>query len=340
MYRGGEQIVYHERMNFVLSHGALGDVITSLPAIVAARRHYLDGLAMHVWVPSHLIDLVGALLAPYGKFEIKDLAGFPTKLEDRRAQDIGPVGYNHMMQNTHTRNRVHMVDYAFGCLTDSKPESWAERNYPTAAPLGSDTQLNMHSPQGPFKPYVVFPVGATSENKLFRASVMVPLLRWVLSKGYAPVLVGTKTSFVKAQSADGIQPVVLIDETNRVSAEALARCVDFREKTTLLQLRDLCGNAAAVVGVDGGTLHLAGTTNANIIYGLTTTVPHHRFIVRHGNPHHKIRYVTPRNLECAGCQSNWRMSYQDFRFCAYGDNLCTERLHPEDFINGLKELGL
>jgi hypothetical protein len=34
------------------------------------------------------------------------------------------------------------------------------------------------------------------------------------------------------------------------------------------------------------------------------------------------------------------MSYQDFRFCAYGDNLCTEKLDPEDFINGLKELGL
>jgi ADP-heptose:LPS heptosyltransferase len=324
-------------MNFVLIHGALGDVITSLPAIVAARRHYLDGLAMHVWVPSHLIDLVGALLAPYGKFEIKDLAGFPTKLEDRRAQDIGPVGYNHMMQNTHTRNRVHMVDYAFGCLTDSKPESWAERNYPTAAPVESWSEDEFMPVTGC---YVVFPVGATSDNKLFRASVMVPLLRWVLSKGYVPALVGTKTSFVKAQGEGGLQPIVLRDEADHIPQDIISRCVDLRNQTSLLQLRNICGNAAAVVGVDGGTLHLAGTTNANIIYGLTTTVPHHRFVVRHGNPHHKIRYVTPRNLECAGCQSNWRMSYQDFRFCAYGDNLCTEKLDPEDFINGLKELGL
>ena len=331
MYRRGEQIVHHEHMNFVLAHGALGDVITSLPAIIAARRLYLDGLTMNVWVPSHLLELVKVLLAPYGTFVFKRFEDFPMKAADRDVQQMGPISYNYMQLNTHTRNRVHMVDYAFGCLTDSKPESMAERNYPTAAPIGPFS--------GPI-PYVVFPVGATSDNKLFRASVMAPILKWVIANKYTPVIVGTDKSFVKAQNSTGIQPIVLRDETEFLSDDLLAQCLDLRNKTTLVQLRDICGHASAVVGVDGGTLHLAGTTDTNIIYALTTTVPKHRVIVRRGDPGHNIRYVVPRDLECAGCQSNWRMSYQDFRFCAYGDSLCTEKLDPEDFITGLKELGL
>jgi len=337
MYRNGEQIVHDDRMNFCLNQGALGDVITSLPAIIAARRFYLDGLTMHVWVPQHLTELVGVLLAPYGKFEILRFEDFEMNGAKRAALDIGSVSFNQMAYNTHTRNRVHMVDFAFNCLLDSQPESMAERNYPTAAPVESWSEDEFMPVTGR---YVAFPVGATSDNKLFRASVMVPLLRWVLGKGYVPVLVGTKTSFVKAQGEGGLQPIVLRDEADLIPQDIISRCVDLRNQTSLLQLRNICGNAAAVVGVDGGTIHLAGTTNTNIIYALTTTLPKHRYITRHGSLSHKIRYVVPRDLECAGCQSRWIMSRQDFRECAYGDNLCTERLHSDDFINGLKELGL
>lgn len=104
-------------------------------------------------------------------------------------------------------------------------------------------------------------------------------------------------------------------------------------------LGDLLGHAEAVVGVDGGTLHLAGTTDTNIIYAMGTTHPKHRYIARNGNPHHKIRYVVPRDLECIGCQSNILLQFHhDFRNCIYKDDECMDHLHPDDFINGLKEL--
>jgi len=326
MYRNNETLLDVEKMNFVLNHGALGDVITSLPAIVSARRQYPDGVVMRVWAPSWQKELIEHILAPYGEFYVRHYEDFP-KAHAQRGEDFGSVALNQARNNTHTRNRVHMVDYAFNFLLDSQPESMLERSYPTDAPIG---------PREIPAPYIVFPVGATSENKLFRASVMRPIIEWVGQHGYTPVLVGTKTSHTKVDAPEGMIPIVMLDE-----ADALpAICVDMREKTTLLDLRDLCGHAAAVVGVDGGTLHLAGTTDANIIYGLTTTLPKHRYIARDGNPSYKIRYVGPRDLECAGCQSNWRMSRQDFRFCAYGDNKCTEQLHPNDFILGLQELGL
>lgn len=330
MYREGKQFVPDVPMNFVLNNGALGDVITSLPAIIWARRHYAPELKMVVWGPSWQAPLLRCLLAAYGDIEIKNFEDFPMKAIERKDWDGGSVAINQMAFNTHTRNRVHMVDYAFGCLLDARPESMEERNYPTAL-LG---------PRAIPGPYVVFPVGATSANKLFRASVMVPVMRWCIEMGYRPVVVGTKTSFVKAESQGKLEPIIMMDEADKIPSGVMDLAKDLREQTTLLELRDILGYASAVVGVDGGTLHLAGTTNVPIIYALGTTLPKHRYITRRGNPSFRIRYVGPRNLECTGCQSNWRMSRQDFRLCAYGDNKCMELLDYKDFINGLKELGL
>lgn len=333
MYRNDAEVATTSLHNFVLNHGALGDVITSLPAIVRARQTHTVDMVMRVWVPPVQMELVAHLLAPYGEFEVKDIMRFPFKRVEREGSDIGTVSINQMALNTHTRNRVHMVDYAFGCLTDSRPESMLERSYPTAASTG-----RLHT--GP--PYVVFPVGATSDNKLFRASVMAPVMDWCNDKGYVPVLVGTKVSGTVAVVQGGTEKLVIRDEVDKLPAllHSVYPWKDMREKTTLLELRCLLANAAAVVGVDGGTLHLAGTTDVPIVYAMGTTLPKHRYIPRHGDHNYKIRYVGPRDLACTGCQSNWTMTHLDFRFCAYGDNLCMEKLHSDDFIDGLKQLGL
>ncbi|MFO0253739.1 MAG: glycosyltransferase family 9 protein [Betaproteobacteria bacterium] len=332
MWRNGIELLSDTQFNMVFNHGALGDVICSLPAAVHARRTHGDALTIRLWVPPWQMELIDHLMKPYGKFEIRDFTDFPMKKVEREGWGMGPVAINQMPFNTHTRNRVHMVDYAFGCLLDARPENMAERSYPTKAPLGKSP---VHAP------YVVFPVGATSENKLFKAHVMGPVIEWALDNDCTPVLVGTKTSHTHTQIGDDVstKPIDIIDEVDKLPKALFDECVDLREKTTLLGLRDVLGHADAVVGVDGGTLHLAGTTDTCIIYALGTTLPKHRYIARRGNPNHKIRYVGPRDLECAGCQSNMTlMFHHDFRHCVYKDSLCMDKLHPEDFINGLKEL--
>jgi len=145
MYREGKLLSDGLPMNFVLNHGALGDVITSLPAVIAGRRADPFCL-MRVWGPSWQEDLLRHLLIPYGAFEIRHFEDFPKKKAEREGWGGGHTALNQTPFNTQTRNRVHMVDYAFGCLLDSKPESMAERNYPTEAPLG---------PRQYDKPYVV-----------------------------------------------------------------------------------------------------------------------------------------------------------------------------------------
>lgn len=338
MYRDGKRVLTAKRHNFVLNHGALGDAICSLPAIIKAGRSFSDVLDLRVWCGSWQHELFAHLLAPHGKFTMEDLSKFPYKAAERKqlqiSADFGGVSYNAAIFDTHTRNRVHMVDYAFAFLIEARPESMHERSYPTAAETGP----KVHAWQE--KPYVVFPVGATSENKLFRASVMAPIMQWCLEHGYQVVITGTETSHTHVNEGGALKPIKIIAQTSLLPPELFAQIIDMREKTTLLQLRDILGNAAAVVGVDGGTIHLAATTTVPIVYAMGTTLPKHRFIARFGDPNYKIRYVGPRDLECAGCQSNWLMTTWDFRHCVYQDNACMGLLSPADFTTALQQLGL
>jgi ADP-heptose:LPS heptosyltransferase len=335
MYRDRKQVLTHDEHRFILNHGALGDMITSLPAIIHARTNVVPLMKMIVYVAPWQVELVKHLLKPYGEFSVRPMTEVPLNAKDRlEVWGNGvPNSVNTAVHNTHTRNRVHMVDYAFNFLIDARPENMNQRSYPVLAPLG---------PRIIPEKYIIFPVGATSENKLFRASVMEPVLAWALEKEYTPVFVGTKVSHTRAEMGDGqvSEPLKIIDQFDLLPPTLTSFCRDAREKTTLLQLRDLCGHAEAVVGVDGGTLHLAGTTETNIVYAMGATLPKHRYIARWGDHNYKARYVVPRDLECAGCQSNWTMTRWDFRECAYGDSKCMEQLHPEDFITGLQELGL
>jgi ADP-heptose:LPS heptosyltransferase len=343
MYRDRKQILSTEIHNFVLNHAALGDMLTSLPAIVYARQFYTPDLKLRVWLPAWHMDLVAHLLAPYGEFELRDFATFPRKFDDRKQADLGPISYNAAIFDQHTRCRVHMVDYAFNFLLNARPESMEQRSYVTKAPLGPRPYLPWtDGSAGPWhaQAYVVFPVGATSDNKLFRASVMGPIMQWCLDRGYRVVIVGTKTSHTHTKVDGELKAVTIREQTDLLPPGVFKHCVDMRERTTLLELRDVLGHAAAVVGVDGGTMHLAGTTDVPIIFASGTTLPKHRYIARHGSHTYKIRYVGPRNLECYGCQSNWPLTTLHFTKCVYGDNACMEQLHPDDFINGLRELGL
>ena len=335
MIRDGKQIITHDDHRFIMNNAALGDMITSLPAVIFAMQNVSPEVKLTVYVPPWQVDLVAHLLAPYGKITVGSLNDVPMKIEDRReAWPESSVSMNGAIQNTHTRNRVHMVDHAFNFLLDSRPENMAQRNYPTAAPLG-DYRVSTPSP------YVVFPIGATSDNKLLKAAVMAPIMQWCMDQGYTVVIVGTKMSHTRVQMGDKLgEQLVIRDEVDKLPADIFSRVLDMREKTTLLELRDLLGNAAAVAGIDGGTIHLAGTTDVPIVYGMGSTLPAHRYVARHGDPSYRIRYVGPRNTECAGCQSKAVLTRWDFRNCPFGDNICMTNMSSEDFIAGLQELGL
>lgn len=334
MYRDNIELVGYDHYthDFVLNHGALGDAICCLPALAFARTVRHPNVKLTVWCAEYQIPLFQHLLKPYGEFAFRNIREFPVKAADRKAMNFGPFSHNAPLADTHTRNATHMVDFGFRFLLDRDPMNMHEKSYTTKAPLGPRTIK---------EPYVVFPVGYTSENKAFRMSVMAPVMRWCIERGFRPVMVGSSVVRTSKADRDGkIIPLVIKTEADQLPGDLALDVVDMRDKTTLMEARDLLGHAEAVVGVDGGLIHLAGTTDTKIIYALTTTHPRHRMIPRNGDGWYKIRYVMPRDLECAGCQSKWVLTYFDFSHCAYGDNKCTYQLHPDDFIAGLQDLGL
>ena len=163
---------------------------------------------------------------------------------------------------------------------------------------------------------------------------MGPFLHWLLGQGIRPVLTGKRgrTSVVMLQKGKAT-PLVIHDKVDELDPALLEQCLDMRDRTNLLELRDLCGHASLVAGIDGGTLHLAGTTDAPIVYACTRVDPRHRSITRHGERNWNVVNVVPRDLECAGCQSNWTLMFgHDFATCAYQDPACTTQLHPDDFV--------
>ena len=333
MYRPGTKVGRQfTNMNFVLNHGALGDVMASLPAILHARQR-VPNLEMTVWAPAYLHELLAHLLAPYGAFKFERFEDFKTKAIDRDPLKEGPYVLNSVAYNTMTRNRQDMVNFAFHSMLDTAPETHEMRSYPTQAPLG---------PRPLSMPYVVVPVGSTSDNKALHHSVMTPVLEWLLSVNVQPVITGTNKSYVtKITDEHGLAPLVVRDSFAEVPEKVRNMCLDMRNQMSLVELRTWCGHAEAVIGVDGGTLHLACTTDAPIVYGLTTVRPIHRTIARHGKPGWKQTFVTPRNLACAGCQSNWMLVFgHDFSTCAYGDNACVTALHSDDYIDALRNIGV
>lgn len=323
MYRA-EHLRTEDRINFVLSHGAIGDVISSLPAICWARKMHSAELKMTAWVAEYQVDLVRHLIGG-PLLEVLPLSKWNAMCRAGKGEYAGSNVVNYAVKNQITRNRFDMVDYAFATLLDRQPDEVHERNYPHWAPLGE----RKIAPD-----YVVVPVGATNELSTFRAKILAPVLQWLIARGLKPVLTGKRgrTGVVMLQEGKPM-PLTVHDNVHDLDPELLAQCEDLRDKTNLMELRDLCGHAALVLGVDGGTLHLAGTTEVPIVYACTRVDPRHRSITRNDEVNWNVVHVTPRELACAGCQSNWTLMFgHDFVNCAYGDAACTHQLHPDDFI--------
>lgn len=337
MFRDHNILYSAKNIHFVMNHGALGDMITSLPAVAYARATTALSQLMTVWVMAHQVPLVSHLMSGLKNLRVMPLHKFNPKMPPEEGVDpkwhaAGNAFSNGCVSGQLTRNRIPLVDYAHMLLLDRLPRSDVERNYPHTPLLTGPNPL-------PGTPYVVISVGATSDNKIIPEHVIQAVIEWCDVKGYRPVVLGKSNTLVKVIGED--VPLKVRYRYDNLPQDVKDIALDLRDKTELLEARNWIGHARAMVGVDGGLLHLAGTTNAPIVYGYTTVRPEDRGIVRFGTMNWNVEHVGPRDLGCTGCQGNWTlMTDHDFQFCAYKDNLCVDRLHGEDFINALVNLGL
>ncbi len=331
MWRNDNKAYWSDNMHFVELHAALGDLITSQPSIIWARKRISKKVKFWVWVPEHQRELIESFydhMVPKSegyKWEIGNLHEFQQHTNDESRH--GPVVMNTQKDNHMTRNKMDMVLYAYAVHCDYLPnykDGPEAMNYPTA-PVGEPVLEG---------DYIVISANATSDNKLFHPNVLAEVIKGVAARGFKPVIIGKSSTQVKA--IGDTLPLVMRKVFDLVPKDVQDLCINLMDKTSLIEGRNVIAHAKAIIGVDGGLLHLAGTTNTPIVYCITSVDPEDRAITRGGVRNKDVIHVTPHNLECAGCQSHWVMAYgHDFRECFYDDNKCTEMLRPQDIFDAL-----
>lgn len=302
--------------------GDFGDHIASLPVHKYIQDNY-PHVNQIVWYPDFFVDfakhlLPGVIIKPFSKGDKE----YNDKLAGRK------------MSNTQATNMgMHMTDNAFHILIDKQVDN-KYKNY---------LQLNLDKIHiGKFalpEKYVVIPTGFTAEVREMKANVVNELSDYILRKGYIPVYLGSRAAKVGAADVGDIKATFNTDID-------YSKGIDLINRTTLLEAGKICGEAAAVVGLDSGLLHVASCTDVWVVGGFTTVRPEHRMAYRKDYlGYHYYPVVPDENLACRFCQSNWEFLFStDYRKCFYKEwkldteIKCVEQLTSDKYIKCLEQL--
>ena len=147
----------------------------------------------------------------------------------------------------------------------------------------------------------------------------------VYSKGLTPVYVGKRGFLSVWKSCPAISDF-----------EYPGFGVDLRDNTTFRELATIMGQAKAVVGADGGPMHIAWTTKTPVVCGFTTIRPDFRIPYR---GHVPTIAVVP-NIPCNFCESNWSLNCWNFSNCPRNMEIaeCVTKMTSKKFIDALNQL--
>ncbi len=291
---------------------------------------YIAWLAGQLWVFKHCPWIHGRLVAPkyfheiarvffntqdtptwklmtYDEFTARGPDGVPIK---------GPLDAAHAMINA---TGAHLIDCGAAYFAGQMPLPGDDNVYPRIP----DEVLEMNLPQE-FKDrraagvkWAVITPTAAQPSRAVPGRYWTPICNELIDNDVLPVFLGKHEipmengHNIRSQD-DGTLPADLGE--------------DLRNKTSLLQAAAIMAFSQCVIGLDNGLLHLAGCTDAPIIFGYNLTTVEHRRPRRKFGVTFDIT-LTKEELACIGCQSNTNMLVgYDFRTCFYKDNLCITKL--------------
>lgn len=309
-------------INITFINGGVGDLVGALTPVDYIMRKY-PWITPLVWMPDMMVDLARNLLPDHAQvFSYTDM---------KRKYDPSKPTKTTQWDGHTSAMRIHCVDYAYMKICDELPPV-EERNY-----------LKLKNPKkflpedfDPLCQYVVITTGYTSDVKEFRPQYVNEIVKYVKSRDLNVVFLGstaTKTGGAHvirgtfSQNIDYSQGVNLVD------------------KTDLLEAAAIMYYATAVVGVDNGLMHVAGTTDVPIVGGFTFITPESKMPYRNNFLGWNCYPVVPdETLKCRFCQTDTNFLYgHDYRKCMfrkekgmeYRVNLCTKQMTPDKFIKHL-----
>jgi ADP-heptose:LPS heptosyltransferase len=298
---------------FVLNKSGLGDQISRLSVFNYIKKEYpwVNGRAV---VPDYFKPFMEHCLPDWKVITFAQAQQIKKKFGNEIAVTADK---DHL-----TTMRMPLTWQAYAGLLDAIPMDPKNWNY-VQCPKIEVSQFNL-----PEK-YVVIPVMHTAPVREFPANVIKDISFWCTNNGYTPVFVGREEA--PAHSGHVIRGYTKFDLRDIG--------IDLVNKTSIVELASIMWRASAVVGLDNGLLHLAGTTDVPIVFGFTSVDPLHRVPWRHDVQGWNCEVVNPpESLECRYCQSRMNHVYDhDFKFCFFGHYLCINQMKSEDYINALQK---
>lgn len=184
------------------------------------------------------------------------------------------------------------------------------------------------------RPYVVIAYGATTLHRRMLSATFSDLKRYFHIRGVDVVLLGNSNHVLNIDVAGNPRA------TTRPSFDGCdtTGCINLIDKTTIPEALSVMASKQcwAVLGVDGGLLHLAALTNTTIIAGYTTVDPYYRLPYRNGVKGQNVFIVEP-DSECRYCQTNTFCTYgMRFDVCNIGRPECMMSLTTDKWIRQIE----
>lgn len=301
-----------QTVNCLLADGGMGDILASLVAVEYITKNY-PWINLLVWLPDYMIDYAKHVLSP-GPV-IRGYSEAKKKYKDDR------IGITTKWDGRTSPMRIHPVDYAFLRLCDENPNI-EHKNYLKIRPDEIDiSQFELPNE------YVVIPVTATEKVKTMPNSTINELSQYVRSKGYTPVYIG------KSNNNTGHKNLKVESE---VAGIDYSLGINLCDNTSLLETAAIIARSACIVCMDGGPVHLAGSTETPIVAYYSFIDWRHNIPIRNNQIGWNCYPIEP-DVKCKFCQTRLNMLFShDYRNCYYDDYQCVKEATADKFISKLE----
>ena len=302
---------------FMLNSLAMGDVIAAAPVVKYIVENYYTDPSTYKVVAKEMFRSLFWFI-PDSNFR-----NFEDKTNDWDIPKTWSIGVLNQKKNTDgtTRNTpkaIHLGQFAAFKLVDKLLDK-SLLNY-VSLPTVDVSSYNVD-----FSKAVIIVSSYRDSSRMWKAEYILETAKWITSQGLIPVFIG---------KTDMNMDTHLIPKTS-LPADVSAYGTDLRNKTTIPELATILGLAKAVIGLDSGPIHLAGTTSVPIVCGYTSVSAEFRIPIRENG----VTYpVVASHLACNHCESNWTSSFWNYEDCYLGTNDCCEHMSADRFIECLKQI--
>jgi hypothetical protein len=293
---------------------AMGDVIAGVPVVKYALENYYKDPASYLVVAKEMFRPLFPFVpdANFRVFENKaDGWGVPATFA------VGVLNQPKIKQMVrNTPKHIHLSQFASLRFLDMVLPL-KDLDY---VPLET---VNVSRYNVDFRESVIFVTSYRDETRAWRADYLLETARLVEKKGYTPVFIGKTDMNLDTR----LTPKTSLPAELNIG-------VDLRNNTTIPELAAIMQQARAVVGLDSGPIHLAGTTKVPIVCGYTSIVPEFRIPIRKKG---QTFAVAPK-IPCIGCESKWQSHFHNFELCYLKHADCCQKMTPDLFQAPLSQL--